>query len=241
MDNRNLAVLEEIARLGEEATARRIADEVTLPQATVYRRITDLENLGLVERAGRRYRIGSRLYRLLAAGTSTSELVSAVSPVLSGMAEATGETTFAARLVEKGIDLFQTCVPVNAKAALVVPSKGLRPASICSAAKAILAHVPGTLQKEIIAAAEPLFPDLPAKKAAMLEGEFDRIRDCGIAYCLGEEDPDLASVAVSTQLNGAFGQMCVGVVGPRGRIMRKLENDLEKILKLHGAKVDLYG
>lgn len=239
MDNRNLAVLESIARLGEEATARRIADEVTLPQATVYRRITDLENLGLVERTGRRYRIGPRLFRLLAAGTSTSELANAVSPVLSGMAEAIGETTFAARLVDKGVDLFKTCVPVNAKEAVVVPKQGLRPASICSAAKAILAHVPGTLQREIIVAAEPLFPDLPAKKADLLETEFDRIRNCGIAYCLGEEDPDLASVAVCTQLNGAFGQICVGVVGPRGRVMRKLETDLEETLRRHGAKVDI--
>lgn len=235
MDNRNLAVLEGIARLGTEATARRIADEVTLPQATVYRRITDLENLGLVERTGTRYRIGSRLYLLLATGTSTPELARTVMPALSGLSEALGETAFAARLTEDGIDLFQTSVPIDPKGAIIVPNKGIRPASICSAAKAILAHVPKSLQAEIIGAAAPMFPHLPYKDADALEAEFDLIREAGIAYCIGQEDPDIASVAVPVQLNGALGQMCIGLVGPRRRILQKLENDLEKTLRLRGA------
>ena len=240
MDNRNLAVLEGIARLGEEATAKHLADEVNLPQATVYRRITDLENLGLVERTGRHYRIGSRLYRLLATGTSTSELVKAVMPVLSGMAEALGETRFAARLVTDGVDLFQICVPADPKGAIVIPNKGLRPASICSAAKAILAHVPKSLQAEVIAAAAPLFPDLPSKDADLLEAEFGQIRESGIAYCIGEEDPDIASIATPIELNGALGQMCIGIVGPRGRISRKLEQDLEQKLRLRRSSIDLH-
>lgn len=239
MDNRNLALLEGVARLGKDATARQIAEVVNFPQATAYRRITDLENLGMLVRVGRIYRIGPRLYKLLALGTSSSELTTALSPALSGMAEAVGETTFAARLVEGGIDLFHTCVPAEPTGALVVPNKGLRPASICSAAKAILAHVPNALQTEIVAASTPLFPNLPVKEVDLLEAELDRIRDSGIAYCIGEEDPDIASVAIPTHLNGALGQMCIGVVGPRGRISRKLENNLEKTLKMRAAAIAL--
>ncbi|MFB9150813.1 IclR family transcriptional regulator [Roseovarius ramblicola] len=238
MDTRNLALLEGVARLGEEATARRIADKINLPQATAYRHIADLENLGLVERLGKRYCIGSRLYKLLALGTSESELGKALMPALSGMAEALGETTFAARLTDQGIDIFQTCAPAEPDGAIVVPSKGLRPASICSSAKAILAHVPKSLQAEVIAAAAPMFPDLPSPDADSLEAEYAQVRDKGIAYCIGEEDPDIASVAMPVRLQGALGQVCVGIVGPRGRIMRKLDKNLEKQMKFRRDMID---
>lgn len=241
MDDRTFVLLEQVARHGAGATARAIAQASDIPTATVYRRISELEALGAIEKEGSGYRIGSRLYRLLASGISTESLASRIAPAAAALAEATGEVCFAARLVETRVEIFLTEVPAEPAGVMVVPPHGPRPATICSAAKAILAYVPSALLADARTASIGLFPDLPAREEAMFLADLSAVRESGIAACIGDEDPDCASIAAPLRLSGGFGQLCMGLTGPRGRFSSKLDNGLPATLCEHVERLESSG
>ncbi|MHA3980747.1 IclR family transcriptional regulator domain-containing protein [Halovulum sp. GXIMD14794] len=211
-----------------------------MPTATVYRRIAELEAIGAIEKDGGRggYRIGSRLYRLLASGVSTESLASRMAPAAAALAEATGEVCFAARLVDARVEIFLTEVPAEPAGAMVVPPHGPRPATICSAAKAILAHVPPALLADARTASIGLFPDLPAREEAIFLADLSAVRESGFAACIGDEDPDCASIAAPLRLSGGLGQLRIGLSGPRGRFSGKLEEGLSATLREHVERIE---
>lgn len=241
MDDRTLSLLEGITQLGESATARMIAAACPMPQATAYRRLSELETLGVVERSGRGFRIGGRLYRLLASGLNTETLISTVSPAAAALAEATGEVCFAARLVDIRVEIFLTESPRAATGVSVVPPLGNRPASICSASKAILAHLPPGLRSEILAASAKYFHQLPARRPEDLDADLIGVQETGIAYCIGDEDPDCASIAAPVKLSGGYGQLCLGLSGPRSRMTEKLRGELASELRHHVERLEASG
>ncbi len=238
MDDRSLTLLEAVARLEEKATARAIAAHTGLPQATAYRRLGELETLDVLELSGRTYRLGPRLYRLLSTGLSRETLKQKLAPAAAKTAEATGEVCFAGRLVETGIEIFLTQTPRNARGAMVVPPLGLRPATICSAAKAILAFVPSGLRADVIRQSREALPKAPHRSLSDFETELAAVRDTGVAYCIGKEDPDCASIAVPLKVSGGYGQLCLGLSGPRHRIQSKLQQTLALDLRAEVQAID---
>ncbi|QFZ20577.1 helix-turn-helix domain-containing protein [Saccharothrix syringae] len=66
---RCLRVLEAVALQPAPSTLARISQRSDLPLSTVHRLVQVLEGSGVVQRVGRRYRIGGRLVAITAHGT----------------------------------------------------------------------------------------------------------------------------------------------------------------------------
>ncbi len=238
MDDRSLTLLEAVARLADGATARAIAAHTGLPQATAYRRLGELQALEILELSGRSYRLGPRLYRLLSSGLSQETLKQKLAPAAAKTAEATGEVCFAARLADTGVEIFLTQTPKSSRGAMVVPPLGLRPATICSAAKAILAFVPLGLREDVIRQSRDALPEAPQRSLSDFETELAAVRETGVAHCIGNEDPDCASIAVPLKVSGGYGQLCLGLSGPRHRIQSKLQQSLALDLRDEVQSID---
>lgn len=231
MDDRSLVILEAVARLANGATPRAIAAEAGLPQATAYRRVNEMEAMGLLEAADGAYRLGSRLYRLLSSGLSQETLRHRLAAPAASLAEATGEVCFAARLASNRVEIFLTERPGAPRGASVVPPHGLRPATVCSAAKAILAFVPSNLRRDVVSYAREALPHAPQKSSREFEADLHAVRETGVADCIGEEDPDCASIAAPVRFHGGYGQVCLGLSGPLHRIRHKVQAGLVTDLK----------
>ncbi|WGT50451.1 IclR family transcriptional regulator [Thioclava nitratireducens] len=239
MDDRSLTLLEAVAHLAEGATARAIATHTGLPQATAYRRLGELETLGVLELFGRSYRLGPRLYRLLASGLPHETLKQQLAPAASRIAEATGEVCFAGRLVDTRIEIFLTQKPNTVKGPMVVPPHGLRPVTVCSAAKAILAFVPKGLRDDVVRQNRAALPEAPQRPLPDFEADLATVRATGVAHCIGDEDPDCASIAVPLKVFGGYGQLCLGLSGTRNRIQSKLDQTLTRDFQVEANALDV--
>lgn len=216
MNDRLLTVLEIISSGSEDLGPRDIAQRAGLPQATAYRLLSQLQEAELIERVGLGYRIGHRLLRLALGSVSNSDMRNVIEPDLKALADATGETSFAARLTANGIELFVSQLADDGRGGGVVPPTGLRPV-VCSAAKAILAHLSDTDRNKFVREANLRFPEL-ARTGNALQTELSQIAEGSLATCFGEENPDIGSFAASVPVRGRKGMFSVGIVGPRTRI-----------------------
>ena len=240
MNDRMLILLETISAQGPAAGPLDLAHHTGLPQATAYRLLGEMQRLGLIEREGPGYRIGNRLRRLAFGGLPEERLRQALDPGLGALADATGETSFAARLTGNGVDLFLRRLPADGAAGGVLPPTGLRPA-ICSAAKAILAYLPVAEREGVVAGANLRFPDLSREAGESFRAEMARIAASSFATCFGEEDPDIGSVATPIPVQGRNGAFSVGIVGPRTRIEANRvtgQQSLQEVAALMARKLD---
>lgn len=240
MNNRLLALLEIIAATGPSATARDIAQCSQLPQATVYRLLAQLQELSLIEKTGAGFQIGHRLVRIAFGTISKSDVRGAIEPDLQALADATGETSFAARLTANGVELFVRHLADDGRHGGVVPPLGLRPV-VCSAAKAILAHLGDSDRRKLIETTNAQFPDFIPSDEERLEGDLSMIAKGGLATCFGEENPDIGSVAKPIGIRGRAGLFSVGIVGPRTRIEEEwmsMRDSVESAASCIGRKLD---
>ena len=217
MNDRLLTVLEIISSAGPALGPRDIAQRAGLPQATAYRLLSQLQELGLIERVGIGYRIGHRVLRLALGTVSNTDMRDVIESDLKALADATGETSFAARLTANGIELFVSRLPDEGRSGGVVPPTGLRPV-VCSAAKAILAHLPDADRSRLVAEANLRFPEFSRSEDGAFRQELAGIVDGSMATCFGEENPDIGSFATPVMIRGRKGLFSVGIVGPRTRI-----------------------
>lgn len=238
MKERTLLLLETIATAGSGASARDLANQLGLPQTTVYRQLSDLTEAGLIEKSGNGYRIGTRLMRLAFTATPVQRLEQLLQPRLLALASETGETAFAARLTLRGIEIFTKQSPPQGQGAQVVPVLGLRPPHVCSAAIAILSYLPADQASGLLADVAARYPGLPEKSPKEMADRFARTRESGMTCCIGEEDADLASAAAPLRVNGRTGVMSIGILGPRRRIEAKTAKGPIAALLDQGITID---
>lgn len=239
MNDRLLTVLEIISSAGPALGPRDIAQRAGLPQATAYRLLSQLQELGLIERIGLGYRIGHRLLRLALGTIRDSDMRDVIEPDLKALADATGETSFAARLTANGIELFVSQLADGGRSGGVVPPTGLRPV-VCSAAKAILAHLPDADRSRLVDQANRQFPEF-ARDDDRLRQELSRIAQGELATCFGEENPDIGSFATPVAIRDRKGLFSVGIVGPRTRIETRwtdLRATVEGAAQLFASRLD---
>jgi len=86
------SLLDAVERCGGEAGLTAIAADCGLPKTTAYRLLEQLVELGAVERSGRGYRIGPRIFRLGQARQPHPGLRAAVAGPSRALARATGAT-----------------------------------------------------------------------------------------------------------------------------------------------------
>src|SRR5947208_9173766 len=182
-----------------EATPRRLSELLREPRTTVYRLLTGLQALDMVEAGSRSgtYRLGWRLLRLGSAVIERLDERQAALPVLERIHERTGETVFL--LVRRGWD----AVCIERLEGLRVQSLALRlggslPLHAGAGPRALLAWEPREEWEEFVRAGKLVaFTDETPTTRAELFRELEQTLAQG--YALSDEDvtPGIASLGAT--------------------------------------------
>ena len=173
---------------------REIAARTGLSLPTVYRLARALEEHGLLEKEGERFKLGLALLHLGARVAGGIEVRREVMPHLEWLSERTGENA------ELHIRREETRVPVE----LVRSSQNLRPfveigaplpLHLGAAGKALLAWLPEEEQGALAAASAARFGSTEAFDADALRERLRKVRMEGCAASDGERSPGVAAIA----------------------------------------------
>jgi DNA-binding IclR family transcriptional regulator len=197
----------------------RIARELELSKAVVYRILRSLAARGMVELdpVSREYRLGPAAAALGARALRESDLRSASLDVLRRLRDEVGETATLTSMVAHGrvyLDQFEGLHEIKMTVEL-----GRRfPLHAGSSGKCMLAFLPEPQCAEVLAGELPRLTAQTVVDPDALRSELDVVRARGYATSGGERQPDAGSVAapvfnVSGTVVGA-----ISVCGPRYRI-----------------------
>lgn len=173
---------------------REIAARTGLSLPTVYRLVRALEEHGLLEKEGERFKLGLALLDLGARMAGGIELRREVLPHLEWLSERTGENA------ELHIRREEARVPVE----LVRSSQNLRPfveigaplpLHLGAAGKVLLAWLPEEEQGSLAAASAARFGGAEAFDAGALRERLRKVRLEGWAASDGERSPGVAAIA----------------------------------------------
>jgi IclR family acetate operon transcriptional repressor len=173
---------------------REIAARTRLSLPTVYRLTRALEEHGLLEKEGERFKLGLALLHLGARVAGGIELRREAMPHLEWLSERTGENA------ELHIRREEARVPIE----LVRSSQNLRPfveigaslpLHLGAAGKVLLAWLPEDEQGSLAAASAARFGGTESFDTGALREELGRVRVEGWAASDGERSPGVAAVA----------------------------------------------
>lgn len=147
---RGLRVFLTIADRGE-IRADELSALLETPLSTIYRYLRTLTEFGFVERQEAGYRLGSRLH-VLGAGPAVSaeDLIRAAEPVLTGLAESTGESAF----ISRRIGVAAVClaqVPSPQALRVVLEPGQTTPLHVGAVGAVLLAYAPPEVQEAALA------------------------------------------------------------------------------------------
>lgn len=194
--------IEELGSSPNPTRLSTICEALDLPKSTVHRLLSELVELGLVNKApDGGYAIGHRLLRWGQYAESQVGLRSLATPVLRSLRDATGQTIILA-------------VPSGTTRTVVATElgKGLRPVTVDLGHRAMLGI--GASGKLLYAYASE---DIQLQVAHILAEQADRLptadevhamKEAGWAASFGEMEPDLAGLSVPILAGGA----CVGAL-----------------------------
>jgi DNA-binding IclR family transcriptional regulator len=224
-------LLEALAEEGE-ATPRRLSEVLHEPRTTVYRLLTGLQALDMVEsgtRAGT-YRLGWRLLRLGSAVIARLDERQAALPVMERIHERTGETVFLC--VRRGDD----AVCIERLDGLRVQSLVLRlggslPLHLGAGPRVLLAWEP---REEWEAYAErvqlePLTDKTPSTREALFE-ELERCLEQG--YALSDEDVTTGIASLGAPVFDYTGRIraAISVGGMRRFVLEEIRDEAVELL-----------
>jgi IclR family acetate operon transcriptional repressor len=208
----------EHTELGISELARR----TELPKATVHRMVGEMVRLGILERDGRRLRLGLRLFEMGQLVPRQSTLREAALPYMEDLREATASAVHLAVL--EGVEVVYVEI-MRGRDRRVLPSRigGRMPAHATGVGKAILAFsAPEVVMARIAAGLTPCSPYtivLPGPLAR----ELQTIRATRVSY--DREESAVGVVCVAAPVFGADGrvQAALSVTGSAERL------DLERM------------
>jgi DNA-binding IclR family transcriptional regulator len=221
---RAFGILEEIARNCEGINLADLAKAVGLHNSTAFHLVKTMTQLGYISqvRDTKRYRVGSKLFRLAAGALEDNQLVALATPVLQTLTGETGETGHFA--IRAGSD-----VVVLARAAgsgllqLVDRAGSQRPAHATALGKVLISALSDAQIRQLLGGA-PL-QRFTAKTVVELEAlirEIDEVRRNGIAYDDGEFDAEVRCVAAPVHDFAGRIAGAIGVSGPVWRLSLQL-------------------
>lgn len=180
----------------QEATAGRLADLVGEPRSTVYRLLSSLQALELVEPGSHRgtYRLGLKLLRLGSAVIARFDERQAALPVMERIHQATGETVFLC--VRRGDEA--VCIErIDGRRvqSLALRLGGSLPLHAGAAPTVLLAYEPREVWEQYVGRTglEQLTPKTPVSRSAIFD-RLDEVRRLG--YAISDEDVTLGIAAV---------------------------------------------
>jgi DNA-binding IclR family transcriptional regulator len=194
---RALAILRAFRSTDRELTLGEIASRAQLDKGTAHRLLRTLMQEGLVEQAeaGMTYSLSVGVLELAAGLTREGDLRQQAQPVLAALAEATGTTAFLGIVHDK----HALCIGrVDGGLAIQIRSwsiGGRLPLNGGAGPRVLLAHLPATERKRILAGKlEELTPRTPTDPAE-LRAWLDLIRERGWDSGVDEIVQGIASVA----------------------------------------------
>lgn len=220
-----------------EATPRRLSEVLHEPRTTVYRLLTGLQALDMVEAGSRpgTFRLGWRLLRLGSAVIARLDERQAALPVMERIHERTGETVFLC--VRRGDD----AVCIERIDGLRVQSLALRlggslPLHLGAGPRALLAWEPRVEWDAYVerTSLEPMTDKTPVTRAALL-AELERSVEQG--YAVSDEDvtPGIASLGAPVFDYTGRVRAAVSIGGLRGLLLEEMHEEAVQLL-VSGAR-----
>lgn len=214
------ALLDALARDGEVSAAD-LAKTTGEPRTTVYRLLSSLQELDLVEPGGRRgtFRLGLRLLRLGSAVISRFDERQAALPVMETLHRLTGETVFLC--IRRAFDA--VCIErLDGKRvqSLALRLGGSLPLHAGAASRALLAFESRTFWEEYLGGAtlERFTPSTPHTKRAITR-ELEATAERGYAISDGDVTVGIAAVGAPVFDHTGHVRAALSVSGIRSQIL----------------------
>jgi DNA-binding IclR family transcriptional regulator len=230
-----MAVLRVFLRGGVALGPREIAARTGLPLPTVYRLARALEEHGLLEREGERFKLGLALLHLGARVAGGIELRREAMPHLEWLSERTGENA------ELHIRHEEVRVPVE----LVRSSQNLRPfveigapvpLHLGAAGKVLLAWLPEEKRDALAAASAARFGGAEAFDAGALRERLVKVRAEGWAASDGERSPGVAAIAAPVFGAGGEVEGALLLSAPSARLPTKQRRKFVPLVREAAAR-----
>ena len=231
--HRIFAIFESFSVERSSLTLQEIADHIELPKSTAFRIVQSLEQAGyLVRLEDQKYCLSFRFTRLAGLVKSTLSIREIARPIMTQLADETGETVSLHTLSGKSrvcIDAIAT-TPSQLRS-VVQPGEQVALVS-GSGSKVLVAHMPKSQATPIVSG----MAKHSKRPQTDLHAELSKIREQGYAVSHGERLPGLS--AISAPIKGIHDevQYCMTVGGPTVRIQTK-EKELTKLVVKAAANV----
>jgi len=224
------ALLLETLAEGQELSAAQLAERVGEPRSTVYRLLSSLQELELVESGGRRgtYRLGLKLLRLGAAVIARFDERQAALPVMERIHEQTEETVFLC--IRRGHEA--VCIErIDGRwvRSMALRLGGSLPLHIGGAPRALLAWEPRAVWDEYAASA--------AVDPTELVADLERVRSRG--FSISDGDVVAGMAAVGAPIFDHRGRICasLSISGPRPTILEANARTIQALMVEGAAEV----
>ncbi len=216
--DRAVSVLEFLSREGWSGVTD-VANELRVHKSTAYRLLATLKDRGLVEQdiATEKYRLGLGIVHLASAVTAELDVVRCSQPVCQRLAEQTRETVTITVL--EGEDALVIHQAISSRSVLSVDWTGKHtPLHCTSDGKVLLAHLPETRQRSLLA--EPLkrFTEKTIVDPERLGQQLRTIQIDGFGYTLEELEVGLNGVAAPIRSTDGSVVAALSVYGPAFRL-----------------------
>jgi DNA-binding IclR family transcriptional regulator len=231
--DRVLDLLELLAHAGRGMSHSDISEVLEIPKSSLTQLLKNLLARGYVETTpnGRGYRVGDALLSLSENTGQIRNLASHAEATLSDLTRETGESSALNQL--KG-DQAEVVATVLGPARLVTHMRlgDLAPLYATSGGKAILAHMPGALQRDYFSrvrfeAATPA----TLKTVQALRRQLAAVRKSGFASAHQEWTPGIVGIAVPLLDVAGAPLGSINVAIPSARFDATKENQVKKVLR----------
>jgi len=228
-----------LGRWGQEMTHNQIADRLAIPKGSLTPLLRTLMARGFIEydHITRGYKLGPMFIELARHANDHDLLLKVVQPLLDKMTEQTGESSMLTKLSgNEG----ETVATVTGRHRLVshmrVGDRG--PLYATSGGKAILAHLPASMQDEYLARLnfEEIAPNT-LRDVASLREELAEIRSTGISRSVEEFTIGIAGLGTPILAQDGYPLGAISVVLPVVRLNAQTRTSAEHSLR--EAAVDI--
>lgn len=215
---RAFRLLDSLVDCGTPATLADLASLAGLPRPTALRLLRQLVAEGAVERSGRYYRPGMRLFEFGTAVARQRRLREAAVPFMQELCTQSHATVHLGAV--NGLDVLYLEKLSGAGGAVGSDTYlGARKPLYCTGiGKAILAFSPPELVTAVARRGLPARTPRTIVSLGLLQAELERIRARGVAYDIEESRPGVVCVAAPVLDVRGHAQVAMSLTGPSGRL-----------------------
>jgi DNA-binding IclR family transcriptional regulator len=224
---RYFRILEALAGFPDGLTLNELGKILALPKASTHRLLAAMQKSALVTTNGSAasYVLADRVRRLVHLSAGSTFVEALTTSYLQQLSAETGETCYIARLEGNQVRTIAMESPDAPWRGFVLPGKIMYP-NAAACAKAILAFQPDELVDRALGGELPRLTKQTKTSRKDIKSELARIRENGVATCIGEVDEGLAAVAVPIEVELAGVIYALGIVGPLPRITSLIDAEI---------------